>query len=83
MFRVEVMVASSRALSFWVTIIHANSTICFGLARAQIPPFCILWYIVRKLMAPMVRVEPNGSQALLSHDDVVDDLVLFSWVKFI
>jgi hypothetical protein len=58
-------------------------TICFGLARAQTPPFCIFWYIVRKLMAPVVRVEPNGSQDLLSHDDVVDDLVLFGWVKFV
>ena len=34
-------------------------------------------------MAPIVRVELNGSQDFLSHDDVVDDLVHFSWVKFI
>jgi len=31
----------------------------------------------------VVRVDPNGSQSLLSHDDVVDDLNVFGWVKFI
>jgi hypothetical protein len=36
-----------------------------------------------KSMAPVVRIELNGSQAFLSHDDVVDDLVVFGWVKFI
>jgi hypothetical protein len=35
------------------------------------------------MMALMVRVEPNGSQALLSHEDVVDDLFIFVWVNFI
>jgi hypothetical protein len=34
-------------------------------------------------MSPLTRVEPNGSQASLSHDNVVDDLVQSSWVKFI
>jgi hypothetical protein len=34
-------------------------------------------------MAPIVRIEPNGLQALLSHDDVVDDLAVFGWVNFI
>jgi hypothetical protein len=78
------MVVSLRALSFRFTVSHANSTIyCFGFARAQTPLFCVFWYIVRKLMAPVVRVEPNGSQVLLSHDDIVDDLVHFGWIKFI
>jgi hypothetical protein len=34
-------------------------------------------------MAPVVRIEPNGSQALLSHDDVVEDLKGQSWDAFI
>jgi hypothetical protein len=34
-------------------------------------------------MAPIIRVESNGSQDLLSHDDVVEDLILFNWVKFV
>jgi hypothetical protein len=34
-------------------------------------------------MALVVRVDTNASQDLLSHDDIVDDLVHFNWVKFI
>jgi hypothetical protein len=34
-------------------------------------------------MEPMVRMEPNGSQALVSHEDTVDDLMAFGWVGFI
>jgi hypothetical protein len=34
-------------------------------------------------MAPMMMIEPNGSQALLSHDDVVNDLVAYGWDGFI
>jgi hypothetical protein len=34
-------------------------------------------------MAPVVRIEPNGSQALLSHDDVMDDIVAYGWDGFI
>jgi hypothetical protein len=31
----------------------------------------------------MVRMEPNGSHDLLSHDNNVDDLMAFGWVGFI
>jgi hypothetical protein len=31
----------------------------------------------------MVRIEPNGSQALLSHDDALGDLVAHGWDSFI
>jgi len=34
-------------------------------------------------MALMVRIEPNGSQSLLSHDDVVDDILVYGWDGFI
>jgi hypothetical protein len=30
-----------------------------------------------------MRMELNGSQALLSHNNVVDDVVAFGWVRFI
>jgi hypothetical protein len=30
-------------------------------------------------MAPVVRVEPNGLHAFLSHDDFMDDLVAYGW----
>jgi hypothetical protein len=35
------------------------------------------------LMAPVVQIEPNGSQALLSHDDAVEDLKGQGWETFI
>jgi hypothetical protein len=77
------MVESSRNRSFQATFDNAKHIICIGLFQTQTPPFCTFWYIVIKSMAPVVRVELNGSQALLSHDDVVDDLTVFRWVKFI
>jgi hypothetical protein len=77
------MVASSRDCSFWATFDYAKHIICFGLARTQTPPFSTFWYIVINLMAHVVRIDLNGSQNLLSHDDVVDDLVIFRWVKFV
>jgi hypothetical protein len=45
--------------------------------------FCVFWFTTYEFMAPIVRIEPNGSQDLLSHDDAVDSLVQFGWVKFI
>jgi hypothetical protein len=30
-------------------------------------------------MEPMVRIEPNGCQDLLSHDDAIDDLKAHGW----
>jgi hypothetical protein len=34
-------------------------------------------------MAPVVRIEPNGYQALLSHDDAIDDLKAHGWDVFL
>jgi hypothetical protein len=34
-------------------------------------------------MALVVWIEPNGSQALLSHDDSMDDLVAYGYNGFI
>jgi hypothetical protein len=34
-------------------------------------------------MAPVVRIEPNGCQALLSHDDTIDDLKDHVWDVFL
>jgi hypothetical protein len=34
-------------------------------------------------MASMVRIKPNGSQALLSHDDAMDNIVAHGWDVFI
>jgi hypothetical protein len=34
-------------------------------------------------MAPVVRAEPNGSQALLTFDGAYSDLEEFGWLAFI
>jgi hypothetical protein len=34
-------------------------------------------------MAPVVRLEPNGCQALLSHDDAIEDLKSHGWDVFL
>jgi len=35
------------------------------------------------VMAPVVRIEPNGCQVLLSHDDAIDDLKAHGWGVFL
>jgi len=51
----------------------------FGLFQAQSPPFdqhClyVFWFTTYKFMALVVRIEPNGSQNFLSHDEAMDSL---------
>jgi hypothetical protein len=77
------MVAFSRSLSYRVTSENAELILHIGWFQTYTPLRYSCWYIMTKPMAPVVRIEMNGSQALLSHDDVVDDLVAFGWVKFI
>jgi len=40
-------------------------------------------YHGREEMAPVVRAEPNGSQALLTFDGAFADLEQFGWLSFI
>jgi hypothetical protein len=42
---------------------------------------CCSYVIVS--MAPVVRIEPNGSQSLLSYDDALNELVVYGWDSFI
>jgi hypothetical protein len=42
--------------------------------------FCVYFTVA---MAPVVRIEPNGFQALLSHDDTIDDLKAHGWDIFL
>ena len=52
--------------------LHAHSELCMP-----------LWLLVRTLMDPVVRVEPNGSQKLLLYDDANEDLKSQGWVEFL
>jgi hypothetical protein len=42
--------------------------------------YCILATMV---MTPVVHIEPNGFQDLLSHDDAIDDLKAHGWDVFL
>jgi hypothetical protein len=77
------MVDFSRCLSYRVTSENAELILHIGWFQTYTPLRYSYWYIVTKPMAPVVRIELNGSQALLSHDDAMDDLAVFGWVKFI
>jgi hypothetical protein len=46
-------------------------------------PCDICCILVTVVMAPMVRIEPNRCQALLSHDDTIDDLKAHGWDVFL
>jgi len=41
------------------------------------------YILVTFVMAPVVRLEPNGCQALLSHDDAIEDLKIQGWDAFL
>ena len=48
------------------------------------PTSCIIYcvyFIVA--MAPVIRIELNGFQALLSHDDAIEDLKAHGWDVFL
>jgi hypothetical protein len=42
--------------------------------------YCVYFTVT---MAPVVRIEPNGCQALLAHDDAIDDLKAHGWDIFL
>jgi hypothetical protein len=42
-----------------------------------------LYNMFKPLMAPVVRVKPNGPEDLLLHDEVSDDLKNQGWYMFI
>jgi hypothetical protein len=77
------MVVFSRNRSYRTTSENEKLIVCIGWFQTRAPLCYTFWYIVTKSFAHAVRIEPNVSQAFLSHDDVVDDLAVFGWVNFI
>ena len=39
--------------------------------------------LVSFFMVPIIRLEPNGCQALISHDDAIEDLKIHIWDVFL
>ena len=75
---------------FIVRYVHSASFTVygFGLLRLHSSPLdenylCVLWFTSFGSMAPIVKIEPNGPQTLLSHDDVMSKLSHVGWLEFI
>jgi hypothetical protein len=63
-----------RLCYFYVSTLHSELFLLltrFKTKTIQSNPYCIL---VTFFMVPVVRLESNGCQDLLSHDDAVEDL---------
>jgi hypothetical protein len=48
-----------------------------------LPVCCVCLITLPSSMAPVVRIEPNGIQTLLSYDDAREDLERSGWLVFI
>jgi len=78
-----VVMVASRILRYRVPPDYADLILIFVCWRTQPTshyPFC---FYVNISMVPVARIGSNGSQALLSHGDVVEDIVAYGWDGFI
>jgi hypothetical protein len=69
-----------------IQLIHSPFSIA-AINRSDFRP-CVLYFSIQtllctKAMAPVVRAEPNGCQALLMFDGTYNDLEKFGWIPFI
>jgi len=62
---------------------YADLFLLFLCWRTKPTSLCPFFFYVIVSMAPVVRIEPNGSQDILLHDDAMDDLVAYGWDSFI
>jgi hypothetical protein len=74
---------ASRTLRHRFPPDYADLFLLFVCGREKPTSHCPSCSYVIVSMAPMVRIEPNGSQALLSHDDALNNLVEYGWDSFI
>lgn len=79
----ELTVEHPHILKYFFIVRYVYSTSFlfygFGLLRLQSSPFdenylCVLWFTSFNFKALVVRLELNGPQTLLSHDDVMGNL---------
>jgi hypothetical protein len=80
--KLSVMVAS-RALRYWASPDFTDLLLLFVYWRSQPTSHFHCYICVTVPMAPVVRIEPFGSQDLLSHDDAAGDILAHGWDIFI
>jgi hypothetical protein len=68
---------------YWASSNFTNLSLLLVYWKEKPPSHCLYYVCVITPMAPMVRTEPNDSQALLSHDDAISDIQAHGWNIFI
>jgi hypothetical protein len=66
-----------------VVLVFTDLSLLLVYWKSKPPSHDIYCVYLTVTMAPMVRIEPNGCQALLAHDDAIDDLQAHGWDIFI
>ena len=74
---------ASQVRRYRVVSVFTDLSLLFVYWKMKPPSHGIYCACFIATMAPMVLIEPNGSQALLSHDDAINDLQAHSWEIFI
>jgi hypothetical protein len=68
---------------FHAITVHLDLSLLLVHWKPKPIPFDICCILVTVVMAPVVRIDPNGCRALLSHDDVIDDSKVHGWEVFL
>jgi hypothetical protein len=68
---------------FLVSTPHSDLFLFLTRLEPKTIPSDLCCIVVTVVMAPIVRIEPNGFQALLSHDDAIKDLKDHGWDIFL
>jgi hypothetical protein len=74
---------TSQVRRYRAVSVFTDLSLLFVYWKTKPPSRGIYWVCLIATMAPVVRIEPNGSQALLAHDDALNDLQAHGWDIFI
>jgi hypothetical protein len=81
------LILSSMAVSklrrFRVILVFTDLSLLLIYWKPKSPSCDIYCVYFTVAMAPVVRIEPNDCQALLAHDDAIDDLKAHGWDIFL
>jgi hypothetical protein len=74
---------TSQVRRYRVVLVFTDLSLLFVYWKMKPPSRGIYCVCLIVTMAPVVQIEPNGSQALLAHDDAINDLQAHGWDIFI
>ena len=70
---------ASQVRRYQVVLFFTDLSLLFVYWKTKPPSHGIYCVLFIATMAPVVRIEPNVSQALLAHDDAISDLQAHGW----